>query len=121
MTKIEFSNVWAEHVFETFYTMIISDGGDGGGVLVCKNFAEACQWFQEWYVRKFNRGEIFKPGLYFREETEDQILYHDGNENFMFTDKMVDFGHGDCTFVIKEDCPFGWTVRLPDTRNLIAI
>ena len=32
------------------------------------------------------------------------INYHDFNENFMFSDSILDLGYSDIIFIVEEDC-----------------
>ena len=78
-------------IFRMFIEAVWSEGGDGCGVIICKNPTMLCEKFEEYcndYMRPINpikhlvRGEM---------EDENGIFWynwHDSNENFIFTTKL---------------------------------
>ena len=93
-------NIWMEDLFEWFHNAINDSSGDGSGVIVCKNYIEASDFFIEWWKNKYIRKEF-----YHKKDTHDNIInYHDSNENFIFTNKPINLRFHDYNFLIEEDC-----------------
>lgn len=137
MSKILIENIWAEDLFEWFYNHVQASGGDGAGAIVCENYKEVANWFIEWFCKKLGVKEngdwtSFDPFLkrehtvhlgeekfwHPRHEYDNVVNFHDGNENFIFTDKEDIFLHdGDYIFIIKENCQFGF--KSSDSNKII--
>ena len=110
---------------------MISSGGDGAAVICCGNPAETADKFIEWWKDKYlpeinigitkinmarmakgedpipNRTEFYHPRTECVVGDILTINYHDNNENYMFSNRGINLGFGDVTFVIKEDCESG--------------
>jgi len=132
MSKIYVEDISAEDLFEWFDRSINQSGGDGAAVICRENYKEVSQWFVDWWADKNgldsdgNRVFSFhgekhtvkygkKRFPHERGEYDNFVNYHDSDENFMFTDKEIDLGHGDYTFVVLVDCRFKkWDSKLKD-------
>lgn len=109
-------NIWVEDLFKWFYEHVNDSSGDGAGVIVCENYRETADLFIRWWRKKYGENENFRwwrencPGKEFihdRDEYNNIINFHDGNENFMFTnDVNIDSFEGDYIFIVKKDCNF---------------
>lgn len=75
----------AETLFHMFYFNIARDGGDGGGVIVCKNYKETEKEFYSWYKKEYNR-EFMKWS----------------DENVIFTDQEDFLSPGKYTYKVLE-------------------
>jgi hypothetical protein len=103
MSKVIVEGVWAEELFRWFTDHVDSSCGDGAGAIVCKNYKEAAKIYQDWYLE-----ECGKPIWHPWHEYDDIVNFHDGNENFIFTNDPNIFLHdGDYVFVVNKDCHFG--------------
>jgi len=101
---IELTDVYAEIIFECFYTNIVNDGGDGAGVICCGNPAHTSDEFIKWFKKKFNKDRFFHEGVTTNNDEGIMVNYHDSNENFMFCNYYAQLPFGDITYLIKEDC-----------------
>ena len=106
MNRIEIYGTPMEYVFDMYYSYIMDACGDGGALLVCKNYEGASNLFIDWWRKKRlpllthkKNSDFFHP----RDEYTNIINYHDWNENFMFSDTEQEIGE-DATFIIREDC-----------------
>ena len=107
MNIVKCSNIWTEDIFKWFYEHIIFSCGDGAAVIVCENYKEASESFIDWWKKEKNPNNL--NSFYHNKSEYDQIInYHDSNESFMFSNKVIDLGFHDYTFVVKEDCVSGW-------------
>ena len=113
---IEVRNIWIEDLFEWFYNHVAASGGDGCGIIVCQNYKEAANYFIKWWEDKYSRSFIHPL-----DEYENIINFHDGNENFIFTndDNAINWSH-EYVFIVREDCEWGWTSQL-NLGKLIGI
>lgn len=113
MQTIELKHVYIEDIFDWFYVHILSSCGDGCATIICANYQEAADWFIEWF-RKYKIWEFNGP---YRDTLEERgflhkkyyypnsIIFHDSNENFIFTNTMPEYSFdGDYVFVVKAEC-----------------
>lgn len=97
--KIEISGIFTDDVFKWFCQHVLDSCGDGTGFLVCSNYKEAAQYFKEWDIKNSNHLKYLET-----DEFPGQIIIHDMNESFTFSDHLPgDMFYGDYTFIIKED------------------
>ena len=110
-SEVLVDNIWAEDLFRWFLGHIRDSGGDGSSLITCENYRDVCEWFREWYEKVYN--DPF-PSYLDRDECGECINYHDGNENFIFSNTSTGLGHHDYNFIVMGDCKFGWTVGFED-------
>lgn len=100
--KIEIYGIYAEDLFEWFLNHVENSCGDGCGLLVCKNYIETAEYFRDWY-RQEKGGEFrYSPD----KSVPGIVNYHDGNENFIFSNHWFPLFKGDYSFIVKENCSF---------------
>jgi len=108
------NNVDPSHIMEWFYSSVCEAGGDGAAVICCGNPKETSKYFIQWWKKRYlpqmkkngyKKDEFWHPVEEYTGQNGELILnYHDGNENFMFCDQVVDLGHGDVSFIVESDC-----------------
>lgn len=95
---VKVSGIWAEDLFQWFHDHICTSGGDGAGMIVCENYKEVSEWFEDWYYEGHNRR--FTELGFRRFETEDTVSFDDGNENWIFSKTPHSMHSGDYTFIV---------------------
>lgn len=112
---VEVRDIYAEDLFQWFYVHVMSSSGDGAGAIVCSNYKEVADWFIKWWEEN-EWPELEQRGckvceLHPKQELENQIMYSDGNENFIFTnDPDIKLFWHDYIFIVREDCVF-WSKK----------
>jgi hypothetical protein len=106
LSTVKVSNIYVEELFDWFLNHVGGSGGDGCGIIVCKNYEEVADWFIEWYKEKYNREFPHPKDIY---ENGNIINFHDDNENFLFTDDInIQNWEGDYIFIVEKDCKWGY-------------
>lgn len=109
MSKVEVYDVHPDILMEWFYHAVMESCGDGAAVICCNNPKETADYFYKWWLiyhrpkmawRKTD--DFLHPRDEYSHGDKYIVNYHDGNENFMFCNKVIDLGHGDISFIIKE-------------------
>lgn len=113
MSTVIVKNIPPSFLFEFFYFSIMESCGDGSAVICCGNPTQTSEHFIHWWKKKY-LPEAKAHGYRFDEFYHKQdmyevnnsfvINYHDSNENFMFSDSILDADHGDISFIVEEDC-----------------
>lgn len=113
-SRVIVDNIWLEYIMEWFHYSVTESCGDGAAIICCNNAEETADFFIKWWKDKYlpkmkqsgyKRDEFYHPqDKYTGPNGELIINYHDSNENFMFSDSVIDLGHGDVTFIINSDC-----------------
>jgi len=110
-SKIIIKSIWTEDLFKWFYYHVMDVGGDGGGAIISGNPEETSDLFIEWYKKRYNEDHFFHPKQI---DKFGIISYGDGNEYFLFHNKLVKLFPYEYQFIIKEDCYFGPTYDQKD-------
>ena len=104
MAKVFIHNVHPHIVFEWFFSSIAEQGGDGVGVICCKNHEQAFEYFIQWSnLKQYNVLRCKQVDRY-TFNGADMVNIHDNNENFIFSNKEIDLGYDEISFIIAEDC-----------------
>ena len=111
---VKLSNVYADYIMEWFYSTICQSGGDGAAVICCGNPEETADFFVVWWKKHYlptmklggyKISEFWHPrDTYVTQKNETVVNYHDMNENFMFSNGIIDLDFGDVNFIVEEDC-----------------
>lgn len=101
MSKVVCENVYAEDIFKWIYEHVLSSGGDGCSVLVCKNFLDTALNFKDWLLKQ--------RSYRYPEETfeSNRVTFGSGNESIIFCDDIdSELYYGDYIFIVNKDCRF---------------
>lgn len=117
MSKVIVKDIWVEDLFIWFENHIADSCGDGAAAIVCKNYEEVSKWFLDWYFDNYGRNLLDYRKLH---KTENSIMFHDSNENYIFTnDDKINLHHHDYIFIVTGDCLFGHDKS--NERKVLAI
>lgn len=110
-----------EDLFKCLDFFVKSDGGDGGGAIVCKNYEEVANWFEEWYLQEHNHLKSMWPEKRFYPEHR-MVNFHDNNENIIFTDDtdIKLFSH-EYIYIVKTELIYGWYKNKDVVRKILPI
>lgn len=107
---VKVQDIWLEDLFKWYYNHVGDSGGDGAGIIICKDPKECSTYFYD-YLGKVAQSIKIPNYLNFLKKDEQirdgyiYITYHDTNESFIFTnDRNAALGHGDYTFIVIEKC-----------------
>ena len=120
-SRVIVENIWAEDLFQWFYEHIHSSGGDGMGAIVCVNFKEVSEWFDEYVSVKYKHS----IGKYLEKtEKQEEVCWYDNNENWVFTNnpEFAFSSHpGDYIFVVRTPCTFGFRPTTEPRRTILPV
>jgi len=102
MSTLILEDVWMEDIFEWYHQHIKESCGDGAGVIVCENHADAADWFMDWLKEKHPLSYKF---MHPKDVYGTIINFHDANENYMFAIHPIEIWDKDYVFIVKKDCP----------------
>ncbi len=112
---IEVNSIWIEDLFEWFYSNVMQAGGDGGGAIVCENYKEAADLFNDWWMKTYQPTNEWTqkqskfPNPKVVDEERHQVYYGLHDECFIFTDDInMKLFHGEYVFIVREDCVFAY-------------
>ncbi len=118
---VRVENIRADDLFDWFYLSMWKDSGDGFATLVCENYLEVAEWFEEWIKNKYPWGSEWLPNKEIFNQHE--VVYVKGEESLLFTDRLpVDGMSGNYIFIVYGDCYLdkNKTIKaIPEVVNVI--